>query len=1721
MNGQPFPHNIETKNYIKKRDPKKPIIIGVASALAAAILGIGAYFIFKPHEHIFTDWVVTKAASCENAGTREHYCEDCGASEVISIPALGHEELAVPGYPPRVDADGLSDKIYCSVCNKVLQEHTVIKATGSQGLEYQIIFESDGTLGCSITGLGTCTDPHVIIPEYIDGCRVVAIGTSAFNANNDPRATSIMSITIPETVKTIGTYAFDGCTHLEKINIPEGVAEIRPYTFHGCERLKSISLPESVKAIGSHAFDGCTKLESVNIPTSIERIEEYTFYGCRALKSIEIPASVTSIGAYAFSDCRSATKIEIPEGVERIEMHAFSFCHAAEELYIPESVTFISDSAFSTIGAEYINIPDNVTYIGENVFAWSPNLKKVSLPASLEHISNWVFQDCELLTEIDFRGTLEEWEAVDVSPVWKNKEVHINCTDGVAEHINEIVYGYPATTEENGLTDGKQCSICGVVTEPQKIIHAGSQGLWYSVNNDGITCTVSHVNNCTDTKLVIPQYIDGYRVTAIGYGAFSGCTHITSVVVPEGVTVIGHSAFNGCTNLRIVVLPESVETIDNMAFSTCSSLASINLPRNLKAINAGAFAGCTSLSEIEIPAGVKSIGNEAFSGCTGLTSIIIADGVESIGSGAFSYCTGITEIIVPMSVTSIGGSAFSSCSALENAVIYANIDTLGNGAFISCENLLYVTLPNSVKTIESLSFAYCKKLSGINLPSGLETIESSAFYECHSLSEIEIPDSVTSIGEYAFGNCKALKSVKLSEGLTKIEANAFSYCNALDGTVAIPSKVVEIGENAFTGCGGVDEFFIPASVTKIGANAFGICYDASFRYDGTTEAWGAIDKPENWYTGMEYVHVYCDDGTLGHKEIVNKGYAESATHDGLTDGIYCGLCGEVLAVQTVIPATWQESQGLSYSVLYGTQCEITGRGTCMDIDILFPTHIDGYEVTSIGAGAFMNDTSLKYITLHQGISSISDNAFAGCSSLETAFLPEGVASIGSGAFQRCTKLETIVIPSSVVLVGSNAFSNCTSIDGVVIKDGVQLIGACAFENCTSLSSIYLPPSVSSVYGSTFIGCTSLSHISADSPYLKSYDGVLYSADGTKLICYPLAKQEETYTVREGTEVIGSDAFYGNKKVRYIILPDGLNEIGENAFNGCENLTGTKEGMRLVTIPDGVTKIGNNSFYGCDRLYKVQIPTSVTSIGISAFESCGTLEDIIYLGMYEELLAVPKGSYWASANSACTVYCNDAAIDYSGNVTKYSYGFDYTSDGAGYATITGIGTCTDTALVIPKYINGNQVGRIKEYSFKNNTEITSVVVPAGCSINEGAFNGCTSLTSATLPAMTYIYGATFYGCESLTEIYYIGNVEAWNAINKVESWDSFTGEYTIYCTNGEVYKNGEYIRFSEGLAYTVTANNTCKITGMGICMDTEIGIPQYIDGYKVTAIGQYAFMYNTSITSVKMLEGITKIELESFSGCDNLVSVVLPEGLISIGDYAFINCEKLRDINLPSTVEEIGLYCFDHCTSLKEIAIPEGVTEIDKNTFRGCTSLTKVTLPDGLESIGEYAFYECTSLKSIVIPESVTVIGYYAFSGCESLTSIVVPENVYQLMGGAFEWCTSLRTATVCGDTVGDSIFENCSALQSVTVTEGTRRLAGFYIFENCTSLTQITLPKSLVEINSYVFYHCENLRTINYNGTVAEWQALKKYTGWDDYTGDYTVYCTDGNITKAGKVTYK
>ncbi|MEG1869101.1 MAG: leucine-rich repeat domain-containing protein, partial [Clostridiales bacterium] len=354
-------------------------------------------------------------------------------------------------------------------------------------------------------------------------------------------------------------------------------------------------------------------------------------------------------------------------------------------------------------------------------------------------------------------------------------------------------------------------------------VAAGTIGdLTYEIKNGGVEITKCPYS--ATGIMNIPENIEGYPVTSIGYRAFYGCTGLTTISIPSGVRAINDDAFYGCKGLTSINVADgntNYRSVDGVLFNESKTefvfyptgkKGAYTIPTDVTTIGDNAFRGCAGLTTVAIPAGVTTIGWSAFDGCSGLTTVTIPGSVTTIGRDDFSGCTGLTSINVAdgnPTYSSVDGVLFNKdkTKLIKYPEGKKGAYTIPTGVttiddFSGCTGLTTVTIPNSVTTIGDVAFRGCTGLTTVTIPYGVTSIGGFTFYGCTGLTTVDIPASVTTIGRDAFFGCSGLTTVTIPSGVTTIGSYAFYGCSGLT-TVTIPRGVITIGGSAFRGCMGL------------------------------------------------------------------------------------------------------------------------------------------------------------------------------------------------------------------------------------------------------------------------------------------------------------------------------------------------------------------------------------------------------------------------------------------------------------------------------------------------------------------------------------------------------------------------------------------------------------------------------------------------------------------------------------------------------------------------------------------------------------------------------------------------------------------------------------------------------------------------------------------------------------------------------------------------------
>ena len=979
---------------------------------------------------------------------------------------------------------------------------------------------------------------------------------------------------MPNSVQTVAFAAFAVNTNLKQITLSSGLTSIESYAFNGCANLLDVNLPNSLTSIGNYAFQGCTSLTSAIFRTNLESIGNYAFQNCTALANVAFPngTSLTSIGTQAFYGCTALTSVKLPNSVTSIGSKAFYANRSMKYMTMPEGCPdmALGDIINISYSLDTLRISKATTLNG----------------ASFTGTSSW------------YRSSVLHFDVEEGNP-------NFMSIDGLLYDNNKVLLCYPF---RKGLTE---------LTLPEGVKGIGSYAFCGNTALTSITLPESledigmyAFSGCT--ALVGVAFPTGDKLTSIGDYAFNGCTLMTSIKLPNSVSLIGANAFYANRALKYMTMPEGIPNL------TLSNI--INTSYNIDTLHvskATTFSGITFTTESQwyrsrvLHFDVEE-GNPNFSSVEGL----LYDGNKVL----ICYPTrkGLAEITIPDGMKGIGNYVFYGNTVLTKITMPTGLETIGDYAFRGATSLKDVTISDGLISIGNYAFYGVNKLESLTLPTGLETIGNYAFNGANKLEKLNLPEGLKIIGEYAFTGNTVLKDL------------------------SFPSTLESIGQYAFQNVGNLKRVELPATVTFIGNRAF----------------WGlnleAMTMPEGFPT-MDLWSICSGsiDTLIVSKTTSFEGVDFSTTNINYAGGKYRNY---VLHFQV-------EANNPKFS---------SADGMLLNADkvlLFYPYRRDiavdsiSEGVKGIGVNAFYQNNRVEMLKLPTTLESIASAAFYGCTLLRQVTIP-AVKTIGSQAFYGCSKMTNIDFPVGLTSIGSEAFRNCTELIEAIFPNTLQSIGSQAFwyqyENQSKLKRISLPKSLTSLGEDVFnrnapeyvevniegtmdlyqfydmnidtlkvskqtvlenyCPANSDNHcgrartayfiIEEGHPTMSSVDGVLFNVDKTQLLCYPMRRNDVTYTVPATVTSIGNYAFYVNSKLERLVLPEGLTSIGDYAFYNNNRLNeiavSGSQTQTGVAFPTTLKTLGNYSFSDCYSLIPTNntltLPANLSFVGNRSFSN---------------------------------------------------------------------------------------------------------------------------------------------------------------------------------------------------------------------------------------------------------------------------------------------------------------------------------------------------------------------------------------------------------------------------------------------------------------------------------------------------------------------------------------
>ena len=1681
----------------------------------------------------------------------------CSSLTSVTIPwrMTKVEEQAFSGCGKLTDvyytgSQARWDKIEVSGNNEPLLNATIHfeaaspVGTGSCGENLTWSVDGDGIL--TISGTGAMWD-------YTDIVENGMIHTTA-----PWYAYSPVKLILEEGISHIGDNAFEGCSSITgSLTLPESLTSIGHYAFRCGGFTGGLTLPEGLKSIGVGAFMGWSSLTSVTIPRSVTSIDSSAFSFCENMENIfvaegntgytsvngvlfnknittlvtyptgkkgttyQIPEGVTEISVYSFGGCNNLTGVTIPEGVTVIGGVAFLNCSNLTSVTIPESVAEIGMGAFnSCLSLTSITIPEGVTYIDEFTFNECHSLTSVVIPRSVTRIGSSAFSGCDGLKDVYYAGSQSQWNGIEIS-------------DGNDSLLNADIHFDPTGSTGSGTF---------------------GDNLTWSVDAEG-TLTISGTGAIPDFECVMgetPNY--SYCGANTPWHSYL----IRKVIVDEGITAVGSNALAYLEKMESISLPASLRKLGTAALVNDFGLKQVVLPENLETLGESALFQCIGLSSLHIPAGVKSIGGSAIDGCR-LDSITVdeantafcaEDGVlyTKDKKELLAITSNRTELTIPDSVTSVYSALFFDGQNIVSVTIGAQ-----------CRWGMNLSLCNSLEqiTVVDSNPYLCAKDNVLFSKDGTELI---VYPSARPGTSYTVPAGTKKIGAQAFGDCQNLTSIVLPDGLTEIDFSGI-------------------------GCAYLAEITIPASVTTISQESVGFHNGTKLQNLVIRGAAGSAAESYAKENGFTFVEIGATSGKCGENLTWSVDAGGTLTISGTgamwdyTSVSEDGNWRTTAPWYALSPVKLVLNEGISY---IGREAF---RGCGFAGSLTIPK-----SVTRLGREAFRDCQNLTNVVIPAGLTSIKYGAFAGCTGLTSVTIPEGVTAIEPFAFRNCSSLTGVVIPEGVTCIPDFAFDGCASLTSITIPESVTSVSHGAFEGCSSLKDVYYLGTQAqweeiTVYGSNEPLLDAELHVNSagyvvfgscgeNLTWGIDTDGILTISGTGDMQDYDVVSENDAWhttapwyayspkklVLEEGITHVGKSAFVGCGFTGELTIPKGVTDIGYRAFGYCSGFTGS------VTLPEGLTKIGSSAFAFCSGLTGVTLPQSMTEIGWSAFDGCSSLVDMV---IPEGVTAI-EGSAFSGCSSLTSVTlpqsvtrigisafaeCSSlvsAAIpegvriieDYAfcgcssltsvtipGSVTDICdsvfvgcsslENIFVDAGNADYASADGVLFSKDhtTLLAYPAgreaaaYRVPDGVTIIGESAFAECKNLTSVVIPEGvtsigspdfddCDVPHNGpwpvFSGCSSLTSVTIPrSVASISDFAFDDCSGLKDVYYAGNQAQWNKIKIGDGNEPLLGAKLHLITG--------YGICGENLTWILTEDGVLTISGTGEMTD----YPNFADvpwnAYRekilsvvmepgVTSVGRYAFFQCINMTIVEMPEGVTSIGNNAFSACRNLTSVVIPESVTNIGFAAFMACNGLTSVTIPAGVASISSTSFGACFILENIFVDEGNTvyasadgilfnkdQTTLITYPAGKKNTTYIIPEGVTNIASCAVYNCGYLTSVTIPRSVASIGDNAFDFCYNLRDISVDEGneAYASVDGVL--FNKERTVLV--------TYPAGKENTAYTIPDGVTNV-GRSAFWDC-MLTSIVIPESVTKIEWGAFRDCSNLKDVYYVGSQRQWEQVQ------------------------------
>lgn len=959
--------------------------------------------------------------------------------------------------------------------------------------------------------------------------------------------------------------------------------------------------------------------------------------------------------------------------------------------------------------------------------------------------------------------------------------------------------------------------------------------------------------------------------------------------------------------------------------------------------------------------------------------IIIQEGITRIGNYLFFASsdtensdpwdwkqTGIKEVVFSNTITEIGDYSFEHVDNMSKLELPDSIVKIGNCTFGYIKSLDTIKLNQGLKKIGYLAFAYTA-INNVELPDSVSELGESVFEGCKNLTQVTgfenitvIPDSlfancpiknynfenVTEIGEFAFWNSE-ISELNFSNKLKTIKLQAFLKCNNLK-QVTIPDSVINMN-SAFRECENLQQISLSNNLSEINSYAF-------YKWQSLIE----ITISQN--IKKIYDGAFADCSRL--KKVTFCGNTECDSGDPFEE---CVGLEEIVGYDDSYAEKYANNKGISFTSLGAKTIQIKIGDTVT-------ANVTGDTMTIMGNGKTYDyfdlwdgiNSSIKYITIDDGVTYLGDSLFYDFNILENIKLPESLEQIGEYTFKNCTSLTNLILPDSITEIAGEAFSNCVSLGKVTLPKNLTLLGNGVFENCNA--EIIFPAS---------------------------------------LKCIPIMGDNAVTKVNipEGVKIIGEDAFWACSNLKEITLPSTITSIESGAFfntpitefvypQNIDNIPASAFGGTKLTefsVPDNVKEIDDGAFYNCTDLKKITIPEFVTYIGNDVFKNCRNLviygkrdsvaERYAYINNIKFVSGQYKVVFKDNGRTVHTYYIDEGGSVLTPPTLKEKPGYtlswdaDYTNiqedmvinavwtkkdNGGGNTTIIVSPSETNKYTVTfkdrGKIVKTEKVksGDAAEYPYinRNGYELSwdkdFSKVTANITVNAV----WTVIKPEKVTSLTAESGKKSIAL-SWDETEYAGYYLVYRKADSEKEYTQVAKTTKILWTDSKAVPGTQYsykvvaVRSLSGKKYQGAESDV---------VTTKIGTPQIGDTYSVGDLN-----YKLTGTKEVTVTGLAKVT-------DTLVipSSVTISGKVykvtAIQDKAFYRNEDIVNVTIGNNVVNVGKYAFYQCSGLETVKFGKRVAIINTCAFTQCPNLENVTLPSSIRKIGAKAFYQCTSIK---------------------------------------------------------------------------------------------------------------------------------------------------------------